>query len=83
MAVNVTTDAGLVPGRPRVLFEAPPLADVFAFRFAERSMAATADGERVILLTDEPARDAEPHALRIVVVTHWFQELEGIVAPQD
>lgn len=40
-------------------------------------MSVTPDGERIIVLKDEPG--AEQHRQQIVVVTNWFEELSARV----
>ena len=76
MEVDVSVDAGFVPGRPGAVVDAPPLP-AGDREWIERDMSVTPDGERIIVLKDEPG--TEQHPQQIVVVTNWFEELNARV----
>ena len=73
MAVDVDTQGDFVPGRPRVVMDAPPLpvSDIWT----ERDLAVSSDGKSMILLEDDPTDDSQEPPPKIVVVGNWFSEI--------
>ena len=74
MAVDVDTQRDFVPGRPRVVMDAPPLP-VGDITWTERDLAVSSDGKSMILLEDDPTDDSQEPPPKIVVVRNWFSEI--------
>ena len=70
LSVPVTSEAGLTPGTPRVVFEGsyrPPVSPITSFHM-------DADGERFVAIKAAPASQAQ-----LVLVQNWFEELKRLV----
>ena len=75
MAVAVETEPTLSPGNPEVLFAAPYRAGAVG---RNRPWDVARDGRFLMIKTGAPGQETQiaPH---IVVVEHWFSELERLV----
>jgi Tol biopolymer transport system component len=79
MEVEVETDPELIAGRPRVIAQAPMEDDFSSSAYYDhRSMVVTRDDGRILVLSDDRAHDDE-QSQRIVVVSHWLDQLERLV----
>jgi Tol biopolymer transport system component len=70
MAVDIATQPGFAPGKPRMLFEghyAPTLA-------TSPNYEVTSDGQRFLML--KPSESAGTAPTQINVVLNWFEELK-------
>ena len=70
LSVPVTSEAGLTPGTPRVVFEGsyrPPVAPNTSFHM-------DSDGERFVAIKAAPASQAQ-----LILVQNWFEELTRLV----
>jgi serine/threonine-protein kinase len=72
VAVPVDTDGGFDFGTPSVLFEGS-----YWFASSERSYDVAADGQRFLMIKDEPLSE-EVVANEIHVVINWFEELQAL-----
>ncbi len=73
MRVSVETEEALSPGAPTVLFEANEPLDA-RFRGVQ---AISPDGQRFLALLEQGAAGGAPPS-DLVVIQHWFQELERL-----
>ena len=73
MAVDITTERGLAPGKPAELFR----GDYVPIGAAATNYDVSRDGQRFLMVQ----RSAREHVtlMQIVVVLNWFEELKGLV----
>lgn len=74
MAVDISAQAELRAGKPRVLFEGPYVK----VPYVGRNYDVTSDGQRFVMLK----RSEESAPQQINVILNWFEELERLV-PTD
>jgi Tol biopolymer transport system component/predicted Ser/Thr protein kinase len=74
MSVPVVTDTSFAVGKPALLFDGAYVA--VEFPLVAVNYDVSADGERFLLLKEEPTDAATP---QINVVLNWFEELKGLV----
>lgn len=71
--VDVRTDGGFAPGKPRLLFEKPGYGSGFPIRTYDLSL----DGQR-FLMVEEGQRKPTP-VTEMTLVQNWFEELKRLV----
>ena len=72
MAVEITTQPGFAPGRPRMLFAGPYAPSPATFP----NYDVSPDGQRFLML--KPTEQAEAGPTQINVVLNWFEELKRL-----
>ena len=72
MAVPVRLGADIGFGNP-----APVVKGPYAVSVAARSYDVSADGQRFLLIKDEPPTEGQKMAAQIHVAVNWFEELKA------
>jgi hypothetical protein len=79
MAVAISTEAGLAPGRPTLLFEGVyETRDITGASIPISNYDVTPDGRFVMVRRDENAAPAQ-----INVVLNWSEELKRLVPTEN
>ncbi|HSF19631.1 MAG TPA: hypothetical protein VLK65_29180 [Vicinamibacteria bacterium] len=69
LAVDIETESGFSPGKPRLLFAGPYLPTAASFPFYD----ITPDGERFLMLKPVETEASAPTQIHVVLT--WFEEL--------
>jgi hypothetical protein len=70
--VDVRTDGGFAPGKPRLLFEKPECGGGYPLRAYDLSP----DGQRFLMVKDEQRKPSP--VTEMVLVQNWFEELKRL-----
>jgi len=74
VVVDIRTEGGVFPGKPRLLFKAPLLSYAGMVRTWDLSL----DGQR-FLMDKMEERKSQP-VTEMILVQNWFEELKRIVS---
>ncbi len=78
MAVTISTEPALTPGKPTLLFAGPYRSGVFVGGNPGSNYDVTPDG-RFVMIRNE----GSSAATQILVVLNWFEELERLVPTEE